>query len=146
MKKLTVKDYKNRLDKLVSIAVRYNDDPRCYTCGKRVDPNAAHCSHFIGRSCRVLRYEPDNVRKSCAYCNTYLNGNLARYYRHLKSDSIDADRLLFIEDEWKKGKIKPLRYLDYKTYYDYWLPKARMAEKWAIHFGIIDKEKIPKSW
>ena len=65
------------------IRIRDMDKP-CISCdynwGSDVFQRQAHASHYISTSkSRELRFNEDNVHKSCQICNTHLSGNLAEY-------------------------------------------------------------------
>lgn len=48
--------------------------------GFTVDNRQAHASHFMSVSkAKGLRFNEDNVHKSCQQCNTHLSGNLVEY-------------------------------------------------------------------
>lgn len=117
---------------MTSVFVRYsklkNGKVQCYTTGVWIKPEKAHCSHFVRRACYPLRWDLRNVRPSSAYSNVYLNGDLARYYRHLIKDGVDADNLLSIEDGWKKGKMKPHTMPQLKTLHDEWLDRINNSK------------------
>lgn len=139
--KLKRRDIEKRLDKMCSVVVRFGAPKfECYTCGKKILPEEAHCAHFVGRSCRTLRWDKSNMRMCCNYCNTFLNGNLARYYKHLLADGEDPDALLAIEDAWKRGETKPYRIMELQERHDVWLWRVRELEK-KLH-----ERFIPKSW
>lgn len=57
-----------------SKCVRIRDNWRCQRCMNVFMPNARglHCSHFVGRSCRVLRLHPLNAVAHCHGCHSYL--------------------------------------------------------------------------
>ena len=70
----------NPLDKVFSKLVRLRPAPRgwvCERCGKQYDSSSTglHCSHFVGRSHRGLRWYPYNAAAHCHGCHSYLGGH-----------------------------------------------------------------------
>lgn len=57
----------------------------CYTCDKEVDGANRQLGHFIPNSVggALLRYNLDNLRIQCYYCNINLGGYQAEFYRRL---------------------------------------------------------------
>ena len=60
----------------------------CYTCRKPVEGKNAHLGHFIPRSVGgvALRYNLDNLRPQCYFCNINLGGNGSAFYKRLLED------------------------------------------------------------
>jgi hypothetical protein len=60
----------------------------CYTCDKEVDGSNRQLGHFIPNSVggALLRYNLDNLRIQCYYCNINLGGNGSEFYRRLLKD------------------------------------------------------------
>src|SRR6266853_6529220 len=58
---------------------------RCFTCDKPVDGSNKQLGHFIANSVggALLRYNLDNLRIQCYYCNINLGGNGAIFYKKL---------------------------------------------------------------
>lgn len=146
-KKLTYKELSNRADRLCSWAVRYGEADQngivtCITCGKRLPAREAHCCHFIGRACRPLRWDPRNIHGGCPFCNTYLNGNLARYALWMQKHYTPhlVKQFLAIEDKWKAGKLKAPKMAEMRKIYNDSLAWCRRVEKAK---GI---QLAPKSW
>ena len=85
--------------------VRLRDADRpCISCGRHHD-GQYHAGHFrsVGAN-PELRFEPDNVWKQCAPCNTHLSGNLVNYRISLLQ-MIGADRV-----DWLEGPHEPRKY------------------------------------
>lgn len=79
------------LDRVVSRYIRLRDmEPdrmiRCYTCGKKVKWEKAHCSHFINRAEMATRWNTHNLKSSCPECNVNLHGNLKVYAENLEKE------------------------------------------------------------
>lgn len=54
----------------------------CVTCLKLTPTGgrgSGHAGHFIGRGCKLTRYDERNVNLQCNYCNTYKHGE---QYKH----------------------------------------------------------------
>ena len=74
----------------ISLA-RYADKDgkhHCYTCDKEVEGSGKQLGHFIPNSVggAVLRYNLDNLRIQCYYCNINCGGQGAMFYRNLVRD------------------------------------------------------------
>lgn len=86
-KKHTKRSKKSELLQLAQIVfnkwIRNRDEKEpCIACGKFA--NTYHASHFIPISkSGYLRFNEDNVHKSCVACNVDLNGNLEKYEHNL---------------------------------------------------------------
>lgn len=97
-----------KLDLVVSRYVRQlyadkNGICTCYTCGKRIPWKGMDCSHFISRRFNGTRFDLDNLRVCCQYCNRTLHGNLGKYREHLLRD-IGQERIDALEKK-KNQKI-----------------------------------------
>lgn len=69
----------------------------CVSCGRH-HTGAYHAGHYLSVGARPeLRFEPLNVWKQCAPCNTYLSGNLVLYRQELIR-RIGIDKV-----EWLEG-------------------------------------------
>lgn len=57
-----------------SRCVRIRDNWQCQRCMNVFEPNSQgiHASHFVGRSCKVLRFHPWNCCAHCHGCHSYL--------------------------------------------------------------------------
>lgn len=102
--------------------IRYlkNGKHYCYTCDKEVDGSNRQLGHFIPNSVggALLRYNLDNLRIQCYYCNINLGGNGSEFYRRLLKENgqeyIDKlftlkgqttkaiDHYIFLLNEYKK--------------------------------------------
>lgn len=85
--------------------VRLRDAARaCISCGRHHD-GQYHAGHYRPTNSNpALRFEPDNVWKQCAPCNTHLSGNLVNY-RSALLQLIGAQRV-----EWLEGPHEPRKY------------------------------------
>ena len=110
--------------------IRLRDiNDKCISCdyvwGGLNHQRQQHASHFISTSkSRLLRFNEDNVHKSCQICNTHLSGNLAEYRPRL-IEKIGLDRVL--ELERLANDNKPCRYTaeDYKAIIDKYKNKIK---------------------
>jgi len=81
----THKDYLNDLQKVFNEFIRVRDKGKpCVSCGCRVKGNG-HASHmFSVGSSPSLRFNEDNVWRSCVECNLHKHGNIAEYSIRLR--------------------------------------------------------------
>lgn len=84
------KDLTKALDKRVSEICRsrgsLNGWNWCYTCGKQLPIKELDCGHFISRRFIGTRFDLDNVRPQCRFCNRNLHGNLDVYEVKLRRE------------------------------------------------------------
>ncbi len=85
------------------IRLRDKDEP-CISCG-RYHEGQYHAGHYrsVGAN-PELRFEPLNVWKQCAPCNTHLSGNLVNFRLWL-IQVIGVEKV-----EWLEGPHEPKRY------------------------------------
>lgn len=71
--------YRELLQVIFNTFVRLRDrEEPCISCGAYT--NGGHASHFFSvGGFPSVRFNEDNVHKSCVKCNTHLHGNLAEY-------------------------------------------------------------------
>ncbi len=86
-------------------------EPICFTCDKPISGSNCQLGHFIPRSVGgvLLRYNLDNLRLQCYYCNINLGGNGSEFYPRLVKEKGKK----FVNNLFKlKGKKirKPLEY------------------------------------
>lgn len=85
------------------IRARDADRP-CISCGRH-HQGQYHAGHYLSVGARPeLRYEPLNVWKQCAPCNTHLSGN-AVLFRVALVREIGIEKV-----EWLEGPHEPKRY------------------------------------
>lgn len=79
----THSDYIQILQGVFNTYIRLRDkDEVCISCRQPVKGNG-HASHFFATTKQYLRFNEDNVHKSCEQCNVFLRGNLAKYAYYL---------------------------------------------------------------
>jgi hypothetical protein len=79
-------------------------DLPCVSCGRH-HTGQYHAGHFLSTGARPeLRFEPLNVWKQCAPCNTHLSGNLILYRKQL------IERIGVEKVEWLEGPHEPKKY------------------------------------
>lgn len=102
--------------------VRLRDaDKPCISCGRHHE-GQYHAGHYLSVGARPeLRYEPINVWKQCAPCNTHLSGN-AVLFRQALVREIGLDRV-----EWLEGPHPVRKYTadDLKAIRDEYRKKMR---------------------
>lgn len=64
---------------------RYKEPHTCFTCHKPISGSNRQLGHFISNSVggALLRYNLDNLRLQCYYCNINASGNWVEYYKNL---------------------------------------------------------------
>ena len=75
----------------------------CYTCDKEIDGSNKQLGHFIPNSVggALLRYNLNNLRLQCYYCNINLGGNGSEFYRRLVKEQSQE----YVDDLFKlKGQ------------------------------------------
>jgi hypothetical protein len=87
----SVSELKIDMDRVFSMWLRLSAAGKdlkceCFTCGVRKDWKVMQCGHFISRKESALRYELDNNKVQCKYCNVDLRGNLEVYAQNLERD------------------------------------------------------------
>lgn len=98
-------DYMREAQAAFNSYIRLRDANRpCISCG-RFHEGQNHAGHYLSVGANpALRFEPLNVWKQCAPCNTYLSGNAVNYRRALVE-------LIGIEKvEWLEGPHEPKKY------------------------------------
>ena len=98
-------DYVRDAQDAVNAYVRARDAGQpCMSCGT-MDASAWHAGHYrsVG-STPELRFNPLNIHRQCARCNTHLSGNLIGYRRGLL-DRIGADMVEWIEGPHEAQKL-----------------------------------------
>lgn len=102
---------KSRADHLREAQATFNEwvrlrdaDRPCISCGRHHE-GQYHAGHYrsVGAN-PELRFEPLNVWKQCAPCNTHLSGNLVNYRISLLK-GIGAEKV-----EWLEGPHEPRKY------------------------------------
>lgn len=102
---------KSRADHLREAQAAFNEwirlrdaDRPCVSCGRHHE-GQYHAGHYrsVGAN-PELRFEPLNVWKQCAPCNTHLSGNLVNYRISLLQ-GIGAEKV-----EWLEGPHEPRKY------------------------------------
>ena len=56
---------------------------KCYTCGKIDHYKMMDCGHYISRSCHFYRWDEQNARAQCRYCNRFKDGEKVIFRAHL---------------------------------------------------------------
>ena len=101
----------------------------CVSCGRHHD-GQWHAGHFLSTGARPeLRFDPANVHKQCAPCNTHLSGNLVLYRAELvrRIGQAEVDRL--------EGPAAPLKYAaeELRVIRDTYRAKGRQLAKEKEH-------------
>jgi len=79
----------------------------CYTCGKRDLWNSGkmHCGHFIGREYFGTRWDARNTRVQCVTCNSFHEGEKAKYAERLEQEGVDLKSLRLLAEI--HGRVHP---------------------------------------
>lgn len=84
---------------------RYKDF--CFTCDKPIAGSNRQLGHFIANSVggALLRYNLDNLRLQCYYCNINLGGNGAIFYKKLLEEKGQEhiDKLFILKGQTTKA-------------------------------------------
>ena len=111
-KSLNLSSLKKKADRLFSeyIRIKYSDNnwiATCVSCGKEDHYKNMHNAHFIERWCMKRRWEEDNCRPACPWCNTY------RKEYHLRMFTIYQIKRLWLKkveqmsaDRYKVHKLR----------------------------------------
>jgi DNA-directed RNA polymerase subunit N (RpoN/RPB10) len=80
-------------------SLRYPAPNTCFTCGRPIEGSNKQLGHFIPNSVggALLRYNLDNLRFQCYYCNINLGGNGSEFYRKL----VEEKGQQFVDDLFK---------------------------------------------
>ncbi len=122
-KKTTVPKLKKKLWGIFSqyIRLKYSDDNgycTCVTCGSIKQYKEIHAGHFIPKRNNAVMFEETNVHPQCPYCNLYMHGQGARYYKFMleKYSQEEIDRLMELDKTTRKYSIWELEEMieDYK--------------------------------
>ena len=109
--------------------VRLRDaDKPCISCGRHHE-GQYHAGHYLSVGARPeLRYEPINVWKQCAPCNTHLSGN-AVLFRQALVREIGQDKV-----DWLEGQHPAKKYAadELKAIRDEYRAKARKLKREAV--------------
>ena len=110
-----LKALKKQLWEYCKVITRQRHGSTCFTCGKtNLEGSSRQTGHFIPNSVggALLRYNLNNLRIQCYYCNINLGGNGSSFYRRLletegqehvdnlftlKSQTIKADEMWYME-------------------------------------------------
>jgi len=88
----------------------------CYTCKKPIQGANRHLGHFIPNSVggALLRYNLDNLRPQCYYCNINCGGQGAVFYRELLKDEGKKfiDKLFILKTQTVKATDLYLKLLE----------------------------------
>lgn len=94
-----------KADKYCSLYVRLSHTDEnwyctCYTCHKKKHRKDIQCWHHIGRKYITVRYDLDNVRPQCFWCNAKHLGNwmTIEFKAHL-IDEIWEERVKAVEEK-----------------------------------------------
>ena len=109
LKKLTRGKEIKRLDTIFSryIRLKHADENgmcTCVTCGAFLHYKEIHNGHFISRGCLLTRFDERNVACQCCSCNTYRNGEQAKFLIYIERTlgRKAVDELMEKEQEWKR--------------------------------------------
>lgn len=129
VKKLTMKELRDRTDRICSLIARNTYD-HCATCGKKLAYKDRQWGHAFPRACLALRWEPFHECQ-CPRCNLYLNGNYGMYAHYLmhKHGIKQYDKWVKTYQDWLKGKVKAPKIAEMRKIYNSKLEEIRRLEK-----------------
>lgn len=76
-----------KLDKAFSLFIRQRDRWRCQRCKRKYEAGKAkglHCSHYMGRTNKATRWDPENCDALCHGCHSYFEDRKQTAYRDWK--------------------------------------------------------------
>lgn len=123
-----------KLDKEFSKYIRLRDSEmgygRCCTCNELKNIKEAHAGHFISRGCMLTRWHESNVHLQCCGCNTYRNGEQAKYLVFLESKygRETVDELMALERKWKIENKSGLGVVELREMQKHYKEKAKELE------------------
>ena len=124
----TRRDWEKEAQAAFNAWVRLRDaDKPCISCGRHHE-GQYHAGHYLSVGARPeLRYEPLNVWKQCAPCNTHLSGN-AVLFRQALVQEIGQDKV-----DWLEGQHPAKKYTadELKAIRDEYRAKARELKREA---------------
>jgi len=104
--KTKVSTLHKKLWAIVSKRIKERDKYICYTSGRKVEGNNAHCGHGIANSVSGgrLRFHPKNLHCQSYYENIHASGNGGVYYRkQLEQYGQETmDKLYALKDKYIK--------------------------------------------
>lgn len=91
------------LDHLTSLYVRQKNADKygmniCYTCGRKFFWKDLDCGHYIKRRFLNTRWDLDNLRPQCQYCNRNLGGNY-RIYENKIANELGQEAVMKLWDK-----------------------------------------------
>ena len=106
---------------------------QCFTCKKiRHYKDSMHCGHFHDRKWMGVRWDEDNVRPQCAYCNTYRAGRGPDFAVYLLEE-IGKDRM----DALFKKRLHLWCPADLEQMYDEYRVKVKELEKHVNRLNVL---------
>jgi hypothetical protein len=72
-----------KLDTIFSKYIRTIHPKKCYTCGNILEYSHLQCGHYISRGHKATRFEENNCRPQCAFCNCYRQGEAWSFRQNL---------------------------------------------------------------
>lgn len=115
----------NKLDAVMSTwnRTRYADSSgivKCYTCPKSAPIKSMQNGHYVSRSVRKLRWEPNNMRPQCYGCNVMHHGQPITFRENLLKELGEEyvsnlenlrHELFNPSDEWLSQQIQSYTHL-----------------------------------
>jgi len=98
------------------IKLRYPKPHYCFTCDKPIEKSNCQLGHFIPRSVggALLKYNLDNLRLQCYFCNINLGGNGSEFYRKLvlEKGQEHVDKLFKLKQQTTKASDHFIKLLE----------------------------------
>lgn len=111
-----------KLDAVFSIYVRasradFQGFVSCFTCPARLQWKQMQCGHFRKRADIATRFEENNCRVQCKYCNETLGGNLEIFEEELRDEIGDEEVDRIIELSKTYAGYSTEHYVEKLAYY-----------------------------
>lgn len=136
-KKLNRSQLTKKLDRVFSQFIRLRDSVQgycvCITCGAHKHWKEIHAGHFVKRGCILTRWHKQNVHGQCCGCNTYREGEQAKYLVALEQmyGREVVDELMELEKKYRAGDYKKPTLTELREKIEYYRTKVKELETYS---------------